>query len=93
MLCRRDARAALKDAKAVFLDPPRKGSDERTLAALTSAAVPEIWYLSCDPATLARDLKFLAAKGYALQQAVPFDMFPQTGHVETLAHMARKRRK
>jgi len=80
-----DARAALRDAEIVFLDPPRKGSDERTLGAIAAAGAPRIWYLSCDPATLARDLKFLAANGYQLELVQPFDMFPQTGHIEALA--------
>jgi len=75
---------ALREAQIVFLDPPRKGSDEATLAAIARAGVPNVWYLSCDPATLARDLKFLAAKGYSFGVVQPFDMFPQTGHVETL---------
>lgn len=75
---------ALRAAQVAFLDPPRKGSDERTLGAICEARVPSIWYLSCDPATLARDLKFLAANGYRLGVVQPFDMFPQTGHVETL---------
>ncbi len=74
----------LRQAQIVFLDPPRKGSDEVTLAAVAATGVPNIWYLSCDPATLARDLKILAAKGYRLGVVQPFDMFPQTGHIETL---------
>jgi 23S rRNA (uracil1939-C5)-methyltransferase len=78
-------RAATREADAILLDPPRKGCDPATLAALARARVPALWYLSCDPATLARDLKFLAAKGYRLSTVQPFDMFPQTGHVETLA--------
>jgi 23S rRNA (uracil1939-C5)-methyltransferase len=82
-------REALRSAQIVFLDPPRKGSDEVTLGAVASARVPNIWYLSCDPATLARDLKFLAAKGYRLGVVQPFDMFPQTGHVETLVTLFR----
>ncbi len=72
-------------ADVVFLDPPRKGSDERTLETIALRRVSAIWYLSCDPATLARDLKFLAAKGYGIGEVQPFDMFPQTGHIETLA--------
>jgi 23S rRNA (uracil1939-C5)-methyltransferase len=71
----------------LFLDPPRKGCDEITLAGIADARVPAIWYLSCDPATLARDSKFLAAKGYRLGVTQPFDMFPQTGHVETLVQL------
>ena len=79
-----EGRDALRRAQIVFLDPPRKGSDEATLGAVADAAVPNVWYLSCDPATLARDLKFLTAKGYRFGVVQPFDMFPQTGHVETL---------
>lgn len=78
-------RPALERARVVFLDPPRKGSDEMTLGAIAAARVSAVWYLSCDPATLARDLKFLVAKGYRLGAVTPFDMFPQTGHVEALA--------
>lgn len=80
-------REAMREAAAVFLDPPRKGCDEVTLGAVADARVPAVWYLSCDPATLARDLKFLVAKGYRLDTVVPFDMFPQTGHVEALVHL------
>jgi 23S rRNA (uracil1939-C5)-methyltransferase len=75
------------NAGAVFLDPPRKGSDEATLGAIADARVASVWYLSCDPATLARDSKFLVAKGYRLVTVQPFDMFPQTGHVETLVRL------
>ncbi len=74
--------------EAVFLDPPRKGCEERALGAIAARQIPAIWYLSCDPATLARDLKFLAAKGYRPGEIQPFDMFPQTGHIETLALLA-----
>ena len=87
-LARDEGRAALESADVAFLDPPRKGSDEATLSAIAAARVPSVWYLSCDPATLARDLKFLTAKGYALGSVQPFDLFPQTGHVEALATLA-----
>jgi 23S rRNA (uracil1939-C5)-methyltransferase len=80
-------RRALRKSDVVFLDPPRKGCDEMTLAHIADARVRHIWYLSCDPATLARDSKFLVAKGYRLDSLQPFDMFPQTGHVETLARL------
>jgi 23S rRNA (uracil1939-C5)-methyltransferase len=76
---------ALAKAQVVFLDPPRKGSDPATLEALIEAKVPQVWYLSCNPATLARDLAQLIAGGYRLQRVQPFDMFPQTGHIEALA--------
>jgi 23S rRNA (uracil1939-C5)-methyltransferase len=83
------ARRELAACDLAFLDPPRKGSDEAALGALAAAGVPSIWYLSCDPATLARDLKFLTAKGYRLGTVQPFDMFPQTGHVEALVTLER----
>ncbi len=51
--------------------------------------MPEVWYLSCDPSTLARDLALLVAAGYVLGAVQPFDMFPQTGHVEALALLRR----
>jgi 23S rRNA (uracil1939-C5)-methyltransferase len=80
---------ALGAAEVVFLDPPRKGSDEATLEALVRARVPHVWYLSCNPATLARDLAQLVAGGYRLGAVQPFDMFPQTGHIEALASLHR----
>jgi 23S rRNA (uracil1939-C5)-methyltransferase len=85
-----ETRGAMHNADIIFLDPPRKGSDEVTLGAIAAAGAPYIWYLSCDPATLARDLKFLAANGYRLGIVQPFDMFPQTGHVETLVTLYRE---
>ncbi len=85
-----EARQAMRESDIVFLDPPRKGSDEVTLEAIAGSHVPYIWYLSCDPATLARDLKFLGANGYRLGIVQPFDMFPQTGHVETLVTLYRE---
>ena len=88
-LANEDGRKALREAEIVFLDPPRKGSDEATLAALADANVPAIWYLSCNPATLARDLRYLAGRGYRIGTVQPFDMFPQTGHVETLVTLER----
>ncbi len=83
-------RDALAAADIVFLDPPRKGGDEATFAALVAARVPHIWYLSCNPATLARDLAQLVAGGYRLGGVQPFDMFPQTGHIEALATLHRE---
>ncbi|MDQ6826060.1 MAG: 23S rRNA (uracil(1939)-C(5))-methyltransferase RlmD, partial [Candidatus Eremiobacteraeota bacterium] len=85
------ARAAFMSSDTVFLDPPRKGTDGRTLRAIEAAGVANVWYLSCDPATLARDLKFLVSAGYKIQEVQPFDMFPQTGHIETLVILSRER--
>ena len=84
-----EGKRALAEAEIVFLDPPRKGSDEATLAAIAEACVPNLWYLSCNPATLARDVAFVVARGYRLGAVQPFDMFPQTGHVETLVTLHR----
>ena len=69
---------------AVILDPPRKGADEALLNAIAAARIPTVSYVSCNPATLARDVKRLAAQGYRMEYAVPVDMFPWTGHVETV---------
>ncbi|HEV3156929.1 MAG TPA: 23S rRNA (uracil(1939)-C(5))-methyltransferase RlmD [Candidatus Baltobacteraceae bacterium] len=77
----------LRSAEVVFLDPPRKGSDQATLDAIVEAHPQRVWYLSCNPATLARDLVVLTAGGYRLNIVQPFDMFPQTGHVEALAFL------
>lgn len=72
---------------AVLLDPPRTGVDAAALDALMGLAAPRLVYVSCEPATLARDLRVLADHGYRLEWAQPFDMFPQTRHVETIALM------
>ncbi|MBD5656104.1 MAG: class I SAM-dependent RNA methyltransferase, partial [Candidatus Eremiobacteraeota bacterium] len=80
---------ALANCDVVFLDPPRKGSDEATLATLVRARPAHVWYLSCNPATLARDLAQLVRGGYVLGAVQPFDMFPQTGHIEALAALHR----
>lgn len=82
-------RSLLAGADAVILDPPRKGCEEGVLAPLAAAAVPTILYVSCNPATLARDAAILASSGYALRSVQPFDMFPRTGHVEALAEFER----
>ncbi len=74
---------------AVILDPPRKGADERLLDAVAAARIPVISYVSCNPATLARDVKRLTASGYRLEWARPVDMFPWTGHVETVVKLTR----
>ena len=73
----------------VILDPPRKGSDEKTLNAIVQAAPERIVYVSCNPATLARDVKFLHERGYSLSCAYGFDMFPNTVHVECCVKLCR----
>ena len=68
----------------VFLDPPRAGSDERFLRSLLKAAPDRVIYVSCDPETLARDLKVLTAGGYQVRRIQPVDMFPWTEHIENV---------
>jgi len=84
-------KSLLTGADAVIVDPPRKGCEREVLDALAEALVPRIVYLSCNPATLARDAGLLRTLGYALGRVSPFDMFPHTGHVEVLAEFARTR--
>ena len=74
----------------VVLDPPRKGAEASALEAVARANPERIVYVSCNPATLARDAKLLAEKGYTLREAVPVDMFPWTAHVETVAWLSRE---
>jgi len=70
----------------VVLDPPRAGA-AACLPYLARLGPARIVYVSCDPATLARDVKALMAYGYRLDTAVPLDLFPQTAHVETVARL------
>ena len=74
---------------AAILDPPRKGADARLLDALVEARIPRLVYVSCNPATLARDVKCLCAGGYHLEYAQPVDMFPGTHHVESVVKLIR----
>ncbi|MEK7252995.1 MAG: class I SAM-dependent RNA methyltransferase [Actinomycetota bacterium] len=67
------------------VDPPRDGLGVKAVAAITSAKPRAIAYVSCDPASLARDCRYLADVGYRLDWATPVDMFPQTFHIETVA--------
>ena len=73
----------------VILDPPRKGMDQRFTRNLIRLSPPKIVYISCDPATLARDLRELTGAGYDIISATPADMFPNTSHVETVVLMSR----
>jgi 23S rRNA (uracil1939-C5)-methyltransferase len=74
---------------AVLMDPPRTGLSPEALRGLLALNVPRLFYLSCDPATLARDLGKLCAGGYRIVRLQAFDMFPQTSHIETLVELAR----
>jgi len=72
----------------LLLDPPRAGAEPEALAAIIALRPRRIAYVSCDPATLARDLRALFDAGYALDSVRAFDMFPQTHHVETVVHLS-----
>ncbi|KUK48323.1 MAG: 23S rRNA (Uracil-5-)-methyltransferase RumA [Actinobacteria bacterium 66_15] len=79
------ALSGLGHLDAALVDPPRSGLSERGMRALVSARIPSIVYVSCDPATLARDVSRIAEAGYVADRFVPVDLFPQTYHLETVA--------
>lgn len=81
--------SAAREADVVILDPPRRGCDPQLLKAVTNLAPDRIIYVSCDPATLARDLKILQASGYEFKEATPVDMFGHSLHVECIALIQR----
>jgi SAM-dependent methyltransferases related to tRNA (uracil-5-)-methyltransferase len=71
----------------VLLDPPRAGAESAVIKGIVDLRPSRIVYVSCDPATLARDLKKLIAQGFEVESVTGFDMFPQTHHVETVVHL------
>lgn len=75
----------------IVVDPPRKGCDMALLEAIISAKPARVVYVSCDSATLARDIKILEDGGYQMEVLQPVDMFPQTSHVECVALMSREK--
>lgn len=81
----------IKKADAAVLDPPRSGCRPELLEAVAKASVKRIVYVSCDPATMARDIRILGELGYEFKEATPVDMFPNTGSVETVALLSRKK--
>ncbi len=80
--------AALRGPDFLLLDPPRAGAESRVINGILRLTPKRICYVSCDPATLARDLKKLIAGGYTLNSLAAFDMFPQTHHVESVVHLS-----
>ncbi|MEK4085475.1 23S rRNA (uracil(1939)-C(5))-methyltransferase RlmD [Psychrobacillus sp. FSL K6-1415] len=79
-----------KQADVLVVDPPRKGCDEALLTTIIEQRPKRVVYVSCNPATLARDLRILEDGGYKTQEVQPVDMFPQSTHVETVAWLELK---
>lgn len=80
-------------ADVIVVDPPRKGCDETLLETIVKMQPERVVYVSCDPATLARDVKYLRGNGYEIQRVRPVDMFPHTVHVETVCLLSNRKSK
>ena len=80
----------IEHADVAVLDPPRAGCEEVLLEAVVKAAPDRIVYVSCDPGTLARDIKYLSANGYEFIECTPVDQFPWTSHIEVVAKIQRR---
>lgn len=83
---------AKQDIKAdcIIIDPPRKGCDSALISTITEKFSPSrVVYVSCDPATLSRDLKIFNESGYSVKKIIPVDLFPRTGHVETVCLLTK----
>ncbi len=79
----------LKGADVFIVDPPRKGLEQKVIETIRKLSPQSVFYVSCNPATLARDLKILMAEGqYILDEVKPYDLFPQTTHIEVLAKLS-----
>ena len=74
----------------VVVDPPRAGCEQKVLKAIADVEPQRIVYVSCNPASLARDLAYLAERGYKAMAAQPVDMFPMTSHVETVVWLSKE---
>jgi 23S rRNA (uracil-5-)-methyltransferase RumA len=79
-----ELRGQLSSLDLIVVNPPRKGLQAATLAAVLELRAPKFIYVSCEPTSLARDLEKLVQAGYGIQSVQPFDMFPQTAEVETV---------
>ncbi len=88
--CGDAAHPALTEADVILLDPPRKGCSQELIAQVCAIAPRRIVYISCNPDTLARDLVLFAKGGYEIGEVTPVDLFPRTGHVESVVCLTRK---
>ncbi|MFP3398225.1 TRAM domain-containing protein [Brevibacterium sp. SIMBA_078] len=82
-------RARLPDSDVIILDPPRAGAGRKATSAIIESAARTLVYVSCDPATLARDLAALTGGGFAIESLTGFDLFPLTSHLETVTVLRR----
>ena len=87
----RDMAAEGEKADVVFMDPPRAGSDKRFLSSVVTLSPEKIVYISCNPETLERDLRYLTSNGYEVKKIRPVDMFPFTLHTECVVQLTRRR--
>ncbi|MPM67974.1 23S rRNA (uracil-C(5))-methyltransferase RlmCD [bioreactor metagenome] len=78
-----------KRADVIFLDPPRKGCEVSVIDAVCAIEPDRVVYVSCDPATLARDVRIFAERGYKIDKVQPVDQFCQTTHVESVVLMSK----
>ncbi len=85
-----ECRKKFGNPQIIIVDPPRKGLDKEVINTVADAKPEKIVYISCDPATLARDCALFAELGYVTNEATPFDLFPRTGHVETIVLLAKQ---
>ncbi|WP_062242969.1 class I SAM-dependent RNA methyltransferase [Brevibacterium epidermidis] len=82
-------RARLPDSEVIILDPPRAGAGRKATSAIIESSARTLVYVSCDPATLARDLAALTGGGFAIESLTGFDLFPLTSHLETVTVLRR----
>ena len=85
-----DMAKAGERADVVIMDPPRAGSDERFMSSVVTLSPQRMVYVSCNPETLARDLRYFIKKGYNVKKIQPVDMFPHTSHIESVVLLTRK---
>jgi 23S rRNA (uracil1939-C5)-methyltransferase len=78
-----------KEIDFILLDPPRAGAERETIEQILKIAPPQISYVSCDPSTLARDLRLLCEGGYKIRSITALDLFPQTHHVESVVRLCK----
>lgn len=87
----RDMAQAGEKADVVFMDPPRAGSDKRFLSSVVTLGPDRVVYISCNPETLERDLRYLTAHGYTVKKIRPVDMFPFTHHIEVVVQLSQRK--